>query len=119
MNKKQGTTDHLEGAPSPRQLRWLGHLYQIPPGILRCSGHVLSGKGPQKEPGPAGGAVFPNWPGNFQDPPERSGRSVRGEGYLGIHGGMGMVFDIVERRALSFLTSVVTTESSQPFTIDQ
>ncbi len=56
------------------QLRWLGHLFRMPPESL--PGEVFrarpTGRRPREDPGHAGGIMSPEWPGNASvSPPEK------------------------------------------------
>uniref|UniRef100_A0A8C6SA52 Estrogen receptor beta n=1 Tax=Neogobius melanostomus TaxID=47308 RepID=A0A8C6SA52_9GOBI len=74
------------------QLRWLGHLFRMPPGCLlvaflgRCSRHVLLGGGLVEGPGHAGGTTVCLRAGlvSPRSPPRTAGGGVRGSGSLGI-----------------------------------
>ncbi|KAK7889103.1 hypothetical protein WMY93_024663 [Mugilogobius chulae] len=59
------------------QLRWLGHLYRMPPGRLpgECSGHVPLGGGQGEDPGHAGGTMSIDCPGNASGSSQKSWRS--------------------------------------------
>ncbi|KAK7913334.1 hypothetical protein WMY93_013545 [Mugilogobius chulae] len=56
------------------QLRWLGHLYRMPPG--RLPGEVFracpTGRRPREDPGHAGGTMSLDWE-RPRDPPRRAG----------------------------------------------
>ncbi|KAI3367022.1 hypothetical protein L3Q82_009655 [Scortum barcoo] len=73
------------------QLRWLGHLFRMPPGrlpreVFQDMSHreEAPGGGPGQDPGHAGETMSLSWPGNASGPPGRAGGSVWGEGSLGI-----------------------------------
>ncbi|KAI3361870.1 hypothetical protein L3Q82_002194 [Scortum barcoo] len=70
------------------QLRWLGHLFRMPPGRLPrevfLGKHVPPGGGLGEDPGHAGETMSLGWPGNASGSPGRAGGSVWGEGSLGI-----------------------------------
>ncbi|KAI3352014.1 hypothetical protein L3Q82_020839, partial [Scortum barcoo] len=70
------------------QLRWLGHLFRMPPwdaSLGRCSRRVPPGGGLGEDPGHAGETMSLKlaWE-RLGDPPGRAGGSVWGEGGLGI-----------------------------------
>ncbi|KAI3354648.1 hypothetical protein L3Q82_018531, partial [Scortum barcoo] len=76
--------------PERSQLRWLGHLFRMPPGrpsLGRCSRRVPPGGGPGEDPGHAGETDYVSrlaWERLGIRPPGRAGGSVWGEGSLGI-----------------------------------
>ncbi|KAK7884420.1 hypothetical protein WMY93_027543 [Mugilogobius chulae] len=61
------------------QLRWLGHLYRMPPGrlLVRCSGHVPLGGGQEEDPGHAGETMSLDCPGNASGSSRKSWRRHR------------------------------------------
>jgi len=67
------------------QLRWLGHLFQMPPG--RLPGKVFRaiplGGDPGEDLGHAGGTVSAGWPGNASVSPQESWRKCLGRGKSG------------------------------------
>ncbi len=67
------------------QLRWLGHLFRMPPGCL--PGEVFraspTGKRPWEDPGHAGGIMYPDWPVIASVSPRRSKRKCLGRGKSG------------------------------------
>ncbi|KAI3361768.1 hypothetical protein L3Q82_002111 [Scortum barcoo] len=70
------------------QLRWLGHLFGMPPGRLPREVFQACPTGKEalgEDPGHAGETMSLGWPGNASGcPPGRAGGSVWGEGSLGI-----------------------------------
>ncbi|KAI3370169.1 hypothetical protein L3Q82_024952 [Scortum barcoo] len=71
------------------QLRWLGHLFRMPPGRLPrevFQAYVPPGGGPGEDPGHAGETMSLSWLAweRLGSPPGRAGGSVWGEGSLGI-----------------------------------
>ncbi|KAK3520189.1 hypothetical protein QTP70_017925 [Hemibagrus guttatus] len=63
------------------QLRWLGHLFRMPPG--RLPGEVFwacPGRGPGEDPGHAGETMSLGWPGNASGSFRKSWRKCLGRG---------------------------------------
>ncbi len=67
------------------QLRWLGHLFRMPPG--RLPGKVFrarpTGRRPRVDLGHAGEIMSPGWPGNASVSPRKSWRKCLGRGKSG------------------------------------
>ena len=62
------------------ELRWLEHLFWMPPG---CSWHVPPGRDPEEEPGHAGVTMSLSWPGNALGSSWKSWRKCPGRGKSG------------------------------------
>ncbi|KAI3369738.1 hypothetical protein L3Q82_024404, partial [Scortum barcoo] len=63
------------------QLRWLGHLFRMPPGRLPrevFQACPTSGGGPGEDPGHAGGTMSLSWPGNASGSPPEELEEVSG-----------------------------------------
>ncbi|KAI3368720.1 hypothetical protein L3Q82_025415 [Scortum barcoo] len=60
------------------QLRWLGHLFRMPPGRLprEVFQACPTGRRPREDPGHAGETMSLSWPGNASGSPGRAGGSV-------------------------------------------
>ncbi|KAI3367554.1 hypothetical protein L3Q82_026397, partial [Scortum barcoo] len=58
------------------QLRWLGHLFRMPPGRLprEVFQACPTGRRPREDPGHAGETMSLGWPGNASGSPRKSWR---------------------------------------------
>ncbi|MED6234421.1 hypothetical protein ATANTOWER_029593 [Ataeniobius toweri] len=70
------------------QLKWLGHLFQMPPvpdaSFGRCFRHIPLGEGQGDSSEHTGGTMSVSWPGNTSGFHQESCKRCRGEGSLGI-----------------------------------